>query len=81
MNYCPNGNTCYCPDRHHKVLTITPEQVEFKELAIGDHCFHNNTFYKKTGDRLSDIISTIDYTVVREREFTGNALVNIVLEK
>jgi hypothetical protein len=62
-------------------LQITPEQVEFKELAIGDHCFHGNTFYKKTADRVAEIINTVENTTLLERIFTGNALVNIVLNK
>lgn len=63
------------------MLQITPEQVEFKEFAIGDYCFHHNTFYKKISDRVGEIISTTDNTTLTERQFTGNALVNIVVNK
>ena len=62
-------------------LEVTPEQVEFKELAIGDHCLHSNTFYRKTADRVAEIIVSFPETDLKERQFTGNALVNIVLNK
>ncbi len=57
-------------------LQITPEQVEFKELAIGDYCFHGNTFYLKTDERQ---ITSIETDVAKQ--ITGNCLVNIVLNK
>jgi hypothetical protein len=64
------------------MLQITPEQVEFKELAIGDPCFHGNIFYRKTADRMGVIESSVHAEVIgNEKQFTGNALVNIVLEK
>ncbi len=63
-------------------MKITPEQVEFKELAVGDLCFHKNIFYEKFSSRTGIIISAFDDIPVGfEQTFTGNALVNIVLNK
>lgn len=64
------------------MLQITSEQVEFKELAVGDYCFHKNIFYEKFSSRTGKIVSAIqDVPIGFEQTFTGNCLVNIVLNK
>ncbi len=58
------------------MLEITPETVEFKELALSDYCFYKNVFYLKTGDREVTNIETDEV-----KQITGNCSVNIVLNK
>lgn len=85
-------NPAYLKSRSYMNLVISDEQIEFKELGIGDKYFHKSNYWiKRTEKHDTDdgivlgtgqvITDEYNIEVGTTRLFTSSCTVNIVIEK